>query len=207
MRIIAGYYRGRRIQALDGLTTRPTTDRVKESLMSAIASARGGFEGALVFDAFAGSGALGLEAISRGAQHVSFCERDLAAFRILKKNIESLDISQTCYSLFNKDSFTWRPQEAIKPFDLVFFDPPYNLKPKHVVDLIQNWYKVGVIDSRTLIVYEHAKKMDSQLEESLNSLQCELVSHRNYGDTAIDIIALCDEKDYTLINRDEGSSL
>ena len=67
MRIVAGEFKGRRLQAPKGQNTRPTTDRVRESLMSALASARGGFDGAVVLDAFAGSGALGLEALSRGA--------------------------------------------------------------------------------------------------------------------------------------------
>ena len=72
MRIIAGQWRGRTIFAPQGDTTRPTTDRVRESLMSSLASARGGFEGAIVLDAFAGSGALGLEALSRGASFAQF---------------------------------------------------------------------------------------------------------------------------------------
>ena len=90
MRIIAGVHRGRAIQAPKGTGTRPTVDRVRESLMSAINSARGGFEGASVLDAFAGSGALGLEALSRGAVSAVFCERDGNAFRTLCANCRSL---------------------------------------------------------------------------------------------------------------------
>ncbi len=77
MRIIAGEWRGRPLAAPKGTDTRPTTDRVRESLMSALASERGGFEGAVVLDAFAGSGALGLEALSRGASCAHFFETAL----------------------------------------------------------------------------------------------------------------------------------
>ena len=92
MRIIAGEYRGRRLQAPKGDATRPTTDRVRESLMSALSSARGGFEGAVVLDAFAGSGALGLEALSRGAASAHFFEKDGVALRALCANVEALGV-------------------------------------------------------------------------------------------------------------------
>ena len=90
MRIIAGEFRGRTIKAPKGEGTRPTTDRVRESLMSSVNSARGGFEGAVVLDAFAGSGALGLEALSRGAANARFCERDGAAFKVVCANVEAV---------------------------------------------------------------------------------------------------------------------
>lgn len=90
MRIIAGEFRGRRLCAPKGQTTRPTTDRVRESLMSALASARGGFEDACVLDAFAGSGALGLEALSRGAACAHFFEKDKQALFALRSNVEAL---------------------------------------------------------------------------------------------------------------------
>ena len=76
MRIVAGEFRGRSIEAPRGENTRPTTDRVREALMSSLYSLRGGFEGAVVLDAFAGTGALGLEALSRGARSATFYEND-----------------------------------------------------------------------------------------------------------------------------------
>ncbi|MVN40039.1 RsmD family RNA methyltransferase, partial [Gordonibacter urolithinfaciens] len=92
MRIIAGEFKGRTIKAPKGDGTRPTTDRVRESLMSAVNSACGGFEGATVLDAFAGSGALGLEALSRGAACAHFFERDGAAQRVLCGNVRALGL-------------------------------------------------------------------------------------------------------------------
>ena len=90
MRIIAGAWRGRPIVAPKGEGTRPTTDRVREAVMSAVSSARGGFDDAVVLDAFAGSGALGLEALSRGAASAHFYEVEGAALRALRANCEKL---------------------------------------------------------------------------------------------------------------------
>ena len=92
MRIVAGEYRGRPLKAPRGDATRPTTDRVREALMSVVASARGGFGDAVVLDAFAGSGALGLESLSRGAASVHFFERDGASMRTLADNVKTLGI-------------------------------------------------------------------------------------------------------------------
>ena len=85
MRIIAGQYRGRQLKTLKGSNTRPTTDRVREALMSSLFSARGGFEGACVLDAFAGSGALGLECLSRGASFAIFANRIKKTYRIVSQ--------------------------------------------------------------------------------------------------------------------------
>ncbi|MDR0515232.1 MAG: RsmD family RNA methyltransferase, partial [Coriobacteriaceae bacterium] len=94
MRVIAGEFKGRPLKAPRSDTTRPTADRVREATMSSITSARGGFEGALVLDAFAGSGALGIEALSRGAAWSCFFETDRQALRALKANIEGLSLGK-----------------------------------------------------------------------------------------------------------------
>ena len=90
MRIIAGEFRGRKLDAPKGDGTRPTTDRVRESLMSALVSLRDGLDGAVVLDAFAGSGALSLEALSRGADTAVLCERDRDAAAVIERNITTL---------------------------------------------------------------------------------------------------------------------
>ena len=92
MRIIAGEYRGRVLKAPKGEGTRPTTDRVREAMMSVVNSARDGFDDAVVLDAFAGSGALGLEALSRGARCVQFCERAGEALKALNANVAALGL-------------------------------------------------------------------------------------------------------------------
>ena len=113
MRIIAGEFRGRSLKSLKGDETRPTTDRVREALMSSLVSARGTLEGARVLDAFAGSGALGLETLSRGAAHVLFSELGREAARIVESNVTSLKLSRDRYTLRRGDAFS--PRTHLKP--------------------------------------------------------------------------------------------
>ncbi|MFN0011755.1 MAG: 16S rRNA (guanine(966)-N(2))-methyltransferase RsmD [Phycisphaerales bacterium] len=122
MRIIAGEYRRRLIQALPGLTTRPMPDRVKESLFSMLGTR---IEGAAVLDLFAGSGALGLESLSRGAASCLFVERDRSAAAILERNIETLGCADRAQVVLGDAlgmSIVARAPEGI---DLIFLDPPY----------------------------------------------------------------------------------
>lgn len=118
MRIIAGTWRGRPISAPMGGTTRPTTDRVREALFSMLASRIGTFEGLKVVDLFAGSGALGLEALSRGAAHCTFVERDPSAVAALRMNIAKLKADADIRAQ-GIESFMGGP------YDLAFADAPY----------------------------------------------------------------------------------
>jgi len=118
MRIIAGIWRGRAIAAPEGLSTRPTSDRTREALFSMLTSRLGSFEGLRVADICAGTGALGLEALSRGAAHCTFVERDRAAVTILKANIAKLGAEADVRAIA-AEGF------AGGPFDLVLIDPPY----------------------------------------------------------------------------------
>lgn len=124
MRIIAGEWRGRPIAAPAGDVTRPTADRTRETLFSMLVSRLGTFEGLRCADLFAGSGALGLEALSRGAAHVTFVENDMAAVKIIQANLAKLGAT---------DRAEVRLTSALKlppsaPFDLILADPPYSPK-------------------------------------------------------------------------------
>ena len=119
MRIIAGKWRGRTIDAPPGGSTRPTADRVRETLFSMLASRLGSFEDLRVADLFAGSGALGLEALSRGAASAMFVENDASAAAVLRRNAERLGAEAQVMSA----SALQLPRAA--PFDLIFADPPY----------------------------------------------------------------------------------
>jgi 16S rRNA (guanine966-N2)-methyltransferase len=119
MRIIAGKWRGRPIDAPPGLATRPTADRVRETLFSMLASRLGSFEDLRVADLFAGSGALGLEALSRGARSATFVENDPAAAVTIRRNGERLGASVHLLA----GSALALPRSD--PFDVVFADPPY----------------------------------------------------------------------------------
>ena len=119
MRIIAGQWRGRTLIAPPGDATRPTADRTREALFSMLTSRVGSFEELRVADIFAGTGALGLEALSRGAAHCTFVEREREALTALKANVEKLGATGTDIRAQAAESFTGGP------FDIVFMDPPY----------------------------------------------------------------------------------
>lgn len=122
MRIIAGEWRGRRLAAPEGMATRPTGDRVRETLFSMLASRLGSFEQIRVADLYAGSGALGLEALSRGAAFACFVEQDARALAAIRANIEALGARDRTRVLAR--SAESLPPE--RPFDLIFADPPYS---------------------------------------------------------------------------------
>lgn len=120
MRIISGHWRGRAIIAPPGGETRPTADRVREALFSMLTSRIGSFEGLRVFDGFAGTGALGLEAMSRGAAHATFVEQDAAAVKALRANIAGMKVDADVIAApFATLGF------ARAPCDLIMLDPPY----------------------------------------------------------------------------------
>jgi 16S rRNA (guanine966-N2)-methyltransferase len=121
VRIIAGEWRGRTLAAPDGMATRPTGDRVRETLFSMLASRLGSFEGLRVADLYAGSGALGLEALSRGAAFACFVEQDQRAVAAIRTNIESLGAGTRTH-LLQRSAHTLPAQQ---PYDLIFADPPY----------------------------------------------------------------------------------
>ncbi|MGE4429913.1 MAG: 16S rRNA (guanine(966)-N(2))-methyltransferase RsmD [Sphingobium sp.] len=122
MRIIAGTWRGRPLAAPKGDTTRPTADRTRETLFSILTSRVGDFEGLAVADLFAGSGALGLEALSRGAATCLFVEQDRAALDILRANAAKLGLERPDI----RASSVMALGSAAKPLDLILMDPPYN---------------------------------------------------------------------------------
>jgi len=121
MRIIAGDWRGRTIEAPPGQSTRPTADRVRETLFSMLASRSGPFEGLRVADLFAGSGALGFEALSRGAATATFVENDAKAVAVIRRNAQKLHATDRVQILSGSALALPRSE----PFDVIFADPPY----------------------------------------------------------------------------------
>lgn len=188
MRIIAGEFRGRRLDAPKGDGTRPTTDRVRESLMSAVHSARGGFDDARVLDAFAGSGALGMEALSRGAASAVLCERDRGAADVVERNLRTLGLGRDRARLVRGDVLKRPPAPMAAPFDLVFLDPPYALAPAEVFGLIARLDEAGSLASDVIVSYEHDGAGDGAVEELAAEAGWAIASHRRFGDTAIDLL-------------------
>ena len=122
MRIITGKARGVKLLTLDGLDTRPTSERSKEAIFSMLQ-----FEisGRVVLDLFAGSGQMGLEALSRGASRVYLVDRSRGAYDIIKKNIEKSRLSDGCVALCEDSISFLKKQGGAEAFDIVFLDPPY----------------------------------------------------------------------------------
>lgn len=184
LRVIAGTLRGRTLKAPAGMTTRPTTDRVRESLMSSLSSLLGGFDGAYILDAFAGSGALGIESISRGAAYVCAFERDARTFATLRENAQLVDAGRL--KLIRGDITSVRPVTT-RPFDLVFLDPPYAMNPEEVFRLIDSWEESGLLSDEVVISYEHARKDEAQVSELFQVQGWEIHAIKNYGETQIHI--------------------
>lgn len=188
MRVIAGDYRGRQLKSLKGDATRPTTDRVKESVMSGLYSLLGDFDDLVVLDAFAGSGQLGIEALSRGAKKAYFCEQSRDASRIVESNIRLCKVDPTRFRLLKNDTFKLPQLGFLPEFDLVFLDPPYAVDPIFVIDLIKGLDQASMLAPRAVVVYEYARKRAHEVEEALDALEWERISARNYGDTAVVVL-------------------
>ena len=127
MRVIAGVFRGRKLEAPPGEVTRPITDRVKETLFNILGhrlALPGQLPGLDVLDVFAGPGSLGIEALSRGARSCVFVERDRQALRCLRQNVEDLEID-TVSTILADNAWTMRVPQKSAGFGLIFVDPPY----------------------------------------------------------------------------------
>lgn len=153
LRIIAGEWRGRKLQAPTGEVTRPTADRTRETLFSMLTSRLGTFEGLAVADLFAGSGALGLEALSRGAATCLFAEQDPAAIRSLRANIAALRAADRC-DVRAASVLALGPVKA--PLDLILLDPPYNSGAGAVA--LDKLVRLGWIGPATWISLETSDK-------------------------------------------------
>jgi 16S rRNA (guanine966-N2)-methyltransferase len=171
MRVVAGEFRGRRLQAPRGRSTRPTADRVREALFSML----GDVSGARVLDLYAGSGALGIEALSRGAASAVFVERDAAAVAAIRRNLETVGAGAA--DVRRQDVLRFLAA-ATDRFDLVFADPPYDSAPRLAAPL--SAALPAVLDENALIVTESSKR--TPLELTLP-----LARERTYGDTRIAI--------------------
>lgn len=151
MRIIAGEFKGRSISAPAGQTTRPTTDRTREAVFNVLAHAAWApdLAGLRIIDAFAGSGALGIEAISRGSDFCLFVETESSARGTIRSNIEKFGLfGKTRIHRRSATDLGVKPASVGAPFDLVFLDPPYgyNLAPKALQVLVDGqWLKPGAL--------------------------------------------------------------
>jgi 16S rRNA (guanine966-N2)-methyltransferase len=159
LRIIAGEWRRRLLKAPPGEGTRPTADRTRETLFNMLASRLGSFEGLAVADLFAGSGALGLEALSRGAESCLFVEQDPAAVRALRANIAALRAQPRC-GVQAGSVLTLGP--ARQPYDLLLLDPPYGSGAGAVA--LDRLARLGWIGEATWVALETARDEPPQVK-------------------------------------------
>lgn len=188
MRIVAGEWRGRRLAAPEGRTTRPTSDRVREALFDALTARLGPDLGAgRVLDLFAGTGALGLEALSRGACRAVFVERDRPALRALASNIETLGATDRALVVAgDAEGPVLARALADGPFALLLLDPPYRMDAAEVGEIVGR--SLGGLAPDAVIAWEHASGTRPEAPPGWTD-------DRTYrhGDTAV-----------TLFRRDEG---
>lgn len=177
MRVIAGKARGHKLHTLKGDQTRPTQDRVRESLFNILTPY---ISGARVLDLFAGSGALAIEALSRGAESAVLVEKSPAAARVIQRNLHATRLAGDA-RLRVGDAFRELERLAAEgaSFDLIFADPPYELglAPKTLHSVSRS----GVLAPGGFLVVEHARK--EELDSTMENLQ--LIRQKRYGDTMI----------------------
>ncbi|MBR3299061.1 MAG: 16S rRNA (guanine(966)-N(2))-methyltransferase RsmD [Clostridia bacterium] len=185
MRIIAGSARGRSIEAPKGRDTRPTLDRVREAIFGMV---QFDVEDASVLDLFAGSGALGLEALSRGAGYAAFCDNSASACAVVGRNLQTLGFADRA-EVFHSDCFALleRLSRTGRRFSLVLIDPPYQagLYEKTLDTLTRS----GVLEDGCIIILEHPKRM--RLEPC--SAKLKLGKPHSYGDIAVTKLVYSEE--------------
>jgi len=152
LRVIAGEAKGRRLQSLPGLDVRPSSDRLKEALFSILGP---NIPGALVLDLYAGSGALGIEALSRGATGVTFVEVDRRAVAMIERNLASTGLAEGA-TIENSTAEAFACGRSAKPFDIVLIDPPYQVGlPSDVLVCLAEG---GFINPDSTIVVEGSRR-------------------------------------------------
>ena len=174
MRIVAGSRKGHRIDAPKGAATRPTGDRVREAVFSII----GPVDGAAVLDLFAGSGAMGLEALSRGAASCVFVERDRTAARVIQANLEKLRLTGATVVTADAGAALRSERDRGRRFDLVLVDPPYAEWARHEAVLVE--LVPAVVAGSALVVVETSDRDEPDLP-------FDLVTTRRYGSARITV--------------------
>jgi len=176
LRIIAGTHRGHRIAAPKGLDTRPTSDRVRESAFNLI----GPVDGASVLDLFAGSGAMGLEALSRGAASCVFVEHDRQAARVIQANLEKLRLTGAVVIGRDAAAALRDERDRGRRYDLVLADPPY-----------EDWgrYEESLAELVPAVIADHGLVVVETAEHIEPGLPLDLVTARRYGSARITVFS------------------
>lgn len=187
MRVIAGTARGHRLTAPPGRGVRPTADRVREALFSSLAAA---VPGARVLDLFAGSGALGIEALSRGAAHATLVERDRSAAAVVDANLARTGLSDQA-TLRRGDAGEFVRSPTGGPFDIVLLDPPYDLPLPAVYELVTVLSVAGGLAPHATVVVERDRRDPDLDADPPAPLAAD--RDRTYGDTLLRYLVAVNE--------------
>lgn len=177
MRVIAGSHRGRRLCGPQGMSLRPTSDKVREALFSILGTR---VPGSRFLDLYAGTGAIGIEALSRGAAVVTFVESAPKAIQLLRKNLSAFQLFER--SIIREaltESFLTRPQWWNGPYDIVFADPPYSAQD--AVTVVLEELKPEMLSPHALVVLEQP----SRAKIPPTTTHTNLIRRYAYGDTAL----------------------
>ena len=173
MRIIAGKARGTKLYTLEGTNTRPTLDRVKESLFNIIQNK---IPESTFLDLFAGSGAIGLEAISRGAKKAILCDKEKSAIQIIKKNVEKTHFQKEA-QIYNETFEKLLQNKINENIDICYIDPPY--KTNYVYEAIKIMLEKNIANEKTMIIIETDEK--ERIISQIEKLDIEITDQRKYG--------------------------
>lgn len=173
MRIISGSARGTNLFTLEGQATRPTLDRVKESLFNIIQNE---ILDSIFLDLFSGSGAIGLEAASRGAQKVILCDKSKEAINIINKNIEKTHLKEKV-KLYNMDYEMLLSREIKEKIDIIYIDPPYN--SNFAIKSVEIIKQQKIVDENSMIIIETDEEI--KILKELEKLEVEIINQRKYG--------------------------
>ena len=168
VRIIAGKFRGRKLKSPPSLDTRPSSDRLRETLFNIIAPR---IEGARFLDLCAGSGAVGIEALSRGAAHATFIDRSRKMSGLIRASLDMLKVNEDEFEVVGSEALEFlrrRTKKESGTFDIIFFDPPYETEYEDVLDHVGEWWSQLLAEDGVVVV-EHHKKKD--LPEGFGELQ------------------------------------
>ena len=182
MRIISGKARGTKLYTLEGENTRPTLDRVKESIFNIIQNE---IEGAKILDLFSGSGAIGLEFLSRGAEKAVLCDKSKEAINIIRKNVEKTHF-ENCSQIYNTDFETCLEKIKNEQYDIIYLDPPY--ATEYIRKALEKIIKLKIAKEESLIIIETDD--EPRILKEIENIDVEIVDKRKYGRATIIFLSL-----------------
>ena len=177
MRIISGKAKGTKLYTLEGINTRPTLDRVKESIFNII---QYNLQDAIVLDLFAGSGAIGLEMLSRGAQKAVLCDKSAEAIKIINKNIQKTHMEEKA-QVYNLDYESCIEKVQNKKFDIIYIDPPYNTN--FIVKSLQLIIEKSILQKDGMIILETDD--EERILKEIENIEVTIKDKRKYGRAVI----------------------